>query len=509
MACHCCVNTDCQDFASPSQRKLIEKVLIKHGLMYERPVQDEFLLPGCLPVAHCGEEIFQEMVVLYLDLGGLLSPNFFPALAQKMHESMNLEIAGKARAGAPQVFRNRLAFFHGACSVSVSIFPVGSNRGKSLRVSVQGHTSLEKSKVLEKVTSVFLHKIMKFDPSGEVQGMDPVTSFGFEHVASDLKKVERELACRPCLNAACNMKCPLCRLQGFLHERSLPDLSSSLCSIVEKVAFFPKQTRPAGSFRFTAMKYPGDVDLEEYLVVDAANPDQALQKLSDEVQEKFKAFSSSSSDAPLYFAGLKAGKCKQSDSDSGSVEFLTWNVAELSSGKKVVQDATRSLSEALKDGHHTWTAKIDMFAKVHLFHDSEHPPRFFEVTNVLRAGFCKDSKPIQPLSHEKDFLQGVHMNLDKYTGKEPNAMKFVKRLWERSSFLAQRGFDLDWHLGILEALKPLLGGWVAELSQVSAHIETLINMIKSDLIELALTDLPILRPVAALVGPFSFCSLLF
>ena len=48
------------------------------------------------------------------------------------------------------------------------------------------------------------------------------------------------------------------------------------------------------------------------------------------------------------------------------------------------------------------------------------------------------------------------MNLTKYSGAEPNAMKYVKRLWERSAYLAERGFDLDWHANMLEALRPLL-----------------------------------------------------
>ena len=78
-------------------------------------------------------------------------------------------------------------------------------------------------------------------------------------------------------------------------------------------------------------------------------------------------------------------------------------------------------------------------------------------------------------------------------------MKYVKRLWERSAYLAERGFDLEWNLSILEALRPLFGHWVAELNQVAAHVETIINMMQSshELFEHACADLPILRRTAA------------
>lgn len=165
-----------------------------------------------------------------------------------------------------------------------------------------------------------------------------------------------------------------------------------------------------------------------------------------------------------------------------------------------------SLTEALKTGHCSWTAKIDMFAKARLFDDLK-APRFFEITNVLRVGWMekdqagsfKELQLIQPITREKDFLEGVEANLQKYSGEKPNTMKYVKRLWERSAFLAQRGFDLDWHLQMLEALKPLLCSWAAELNQIAAHIETLRNMVKSGWAAAACSDLPTLRFTAALV----------
>ena len=79
-------------------------------------------------------------------------------------------------------------------------------------------------------------------------------------------------------------------------------------------------------------------------------------------------------------------------------------------------------------------------------------------------------------------------------------MKYVKRLWERSAYLAERGFDLDWHASMLEALQPLLSHWSAELCQIAAHVETLVKMMKcgnKDMIEHACGDFPTLRNPAA------------
>ena len=107
---------------------------------------------------------------------------------------------------------------------------------------------------------------------------------------------------------------------------------------------------------------------------------------------------------------------------------------------------------------------------------------------------------IQTITKEKDFLHVVEICLVKYSGEEPNVLKYIKRLWERSAYLAQRGFDLAWHVTILKSLKPLLCHWAAELCQMAAHVETLTKMLKcSDLevLEHARSDLPILRASVA------------
>jgi hypothetical protein len=53
---------------------------------------------------------------------------------------------------------------------------------------------------------------------------------------------------------------------------------------------------------------------------------------------------------------------------------------------------------------------------------------------------------------------------------------------------------------MLEALRPLLSHWSAELCQIAAHVETLVKMMKSgrgEVIEHALDDLPTVRHPAA------------
>ena len=52
----------------------------------------------------------------------------------------------------------------------------------------------------------------------------------------------------------------------------------------------------------------------------------------------------------------------------------------------------------------------------------------------------------------------------------------VSRMWERSAFLSQRNIDVCRHELVLECLKPVLQHWVAELSQIAAHAETLMRM---------------------------------
>ena len=129
-----------QDFDEASQQ-LLQEVLLRNDLMCERLVQGEFVLPSCLPIAHCAEEAIRETdEVLYLDVGGLLSPNFFPALAHLIYRSIKLEDAPRIwKPGPPQVFRNRGDLHSETHSVFTSMFPVNAPSNQSLlRILVRG-----------------------------------------------------------------------------------------------------------------------------------------------------------------------------------------------------------------------------------------------------------------------------------------------------------------------------------------------------------------------------------
>ena len=221
------------------------------------------------------------------------------------------------------------------------------------------------------------------------------------------------------------------------------ELSKDLRSIVDTL--FPA-SRPAGTFGFQSLLFPGQIELEDGPVTlsQLAKLEKAETSLPDGVQ--------------VFFAGFRSRKA-----DAGEVEWV--ECTDL-----------KSLTGSLK---------VEMFAKLRLFDEST--PRFFAITNLLHI-----SKEAQA-----DFLQEIEQNLQKFSGKEPDAMKYVKNLWQRSAYLAQRDVHLEWHLKMLKMLKPLLDDWVAELSQIASHLETLRKMMMSGLHEQASADLPTLRHMAA------------
>lgn len=482
-----------EDFPEESQQRLVQQVLLRSHLMFERLVAGECLLPSCLPVAHCAEAVFRTTdEVVYLNVGGIFSPIFFPALAQKIYSNNSLQ---NWRVGLPQVFRNRGEIHSSTCSIFISVFPVnpGSTSKSLLRVLVQGNNKKENYEVAQEVKRLLLRDILAFGPESEEEEIvDPGSFFGFELFPKDKKEAfEAALAITPCMNPRCGLACSHCRLHELLQERHVPDLNSDFRSIVQSLAFFQQHTRPAGSFRFKAMAYPCDIDLEEYLVIDAENRDEALKILCTKIQKAIIPFCENN--AEVFFGGLKAGR-------SSTGKWLHWNQAEVMYGQK----ASVPLREALKVGHYTWTLKMDFFAKMRFVDDVAgkcNLPRFFAISHVLRAGCFHKVPPMQPITMEKDVLKALELNLCRFAGRQPNAIKLVKRMWERSAYLVHRGFDLDWHLQKLQMLKPLLCHWAAELSQIAGHVETLLEMMmfSSKLVEHACSDFPVLRDPAALV----------
>ena len=274
------------------------------------------------------------------------------------------------------------------------MFPVNAPSNQSLlRILVRGKDQKANCGIAQEVKRVLLNDILGFDPETEIDvEKDPSSFFGFKG-AKDKGTLERErsFARHPCLNSQCNLTCSLCRVSELLQERFLPDLSPGLRSIVENAAV-QRHTRPAGSFRFKAMQFPGDVDLEEYLVIDAKSKDEALPTLCRTIQKMFGGLSAQNSEVQVFMGGLKAGSKPRQNVPGVQKEWLKWSQQELRDETKEIRRGANAtpvfvtLSKALEEGHETWTAKIDMFAKVRLFADSEATPRFFEITNVLRAG---------------------------------------------------------------------------------------------------------------------------
>ncbi len=88
----------------------------------------------------------------------------------------------------------------------------------------------------------------------------------------------------PCLRQDCGGRCEQCRLAQLLQERFLPDLNQDLKQIVSCISL-QKFTRPAGSFRFRASRFPGDIDIYEYLHIEARDKQAALAKLADMLKE--------------------------------------------------------------------------------------------------------------------------------------------------------------------------------------------------------------------------------
>ena len=321
-----------------------------------------------------------------------------------------------------------------------------------------------------------------------------------QRLALDVKREDLEIfySKTPCLRSDCNISCSHCKLWSLLQERHQDDMSPELQELVKQVALQP-DVRPTGSFRFKSVKFPGDVDLFEYLIFEASSEKEALFLLCQTLKkraEDLKLFKN------IFFSGLKAGKDPKG-------QYFVWNLDELQAGRKEYQcgKVTKevTLQEALEEGHITGTAKIDVYARIPLLNEQNR--RFFQVTNVIRLGFLPKSEDklrkrsedklrkrsedkvrkrsedmgggfsIQPVTKENDHLRAVERDLRNYSGAHPKMMKYLKRLWERSAFLAQRGFDLDFHVKILEAIQPVFQHWVARLGAIADHVETLWYML--------------------------------
>jgi len=226
--------------------------------------------------------------------------------------------------------------------------------------------------------------------------------------------------------------------------------------------------------------------MEEYVVAVEADRQEALCRLVEWLK---LVGTRCEGQANVLWGGLKAGK---DPAQSGKV--LTWSTDELRKGEKVCDLSGGKeripLEKALEQGNKSRTAFITIFAKVPLFTDEASVSRFFEITNVIRFGHVSNGQ-VLPITEEYDFLEVLDGALYGYSGKTPKAMKYVKRLWEKAVFLAQRNMAVKDSAIMLKALQPIFGHWVAELAQIAAHAETLHAMWEKRFREPVLSDLNI------------------
>jgi len=234
---------------------------------------------------------------------------------------------------------------------------------------------------------------------------------------------------------------------------------SALCGYVY---FFPlsnislqKFTRPAGSFRFRASRFPGDIDIYEYLHFEARDKQAALAQLADMLKELAARIKEASKEGAVYWSQLKAGK------DQGG--YLNWSLQDVCTGEKLTSSGEmKSLEAALAEGHVTGTCKLDIFARIKDPTNcwaqadwAEAIERYFEVTNVWRCGFIDpENSKVHPITHDVDVARAVEKGLDDYSSRHPVSLKYCKRLWERSVFLCterqnQRGRGSHTNVGVL------------------------------------------------------------
>ncbi|CAK9072127.1 unnamed protein product [Durusdinium trenchii] len=471
------------------QQKLMLEVMLRKGLLVRRAVLGEYAVPSCLPLTFLAEPpCGASSAVVYVNLEGFVSAVLFPKIVEYLCEKKYVQLTSP-----PQAFRNYIELRSDDVFIIMSLASVAKQRLLRIQAIAEDSKAEEASQTAKSLADAFSEALgLKALPCTNPSDSHKIVHLQ-EMLGLNLSEHEHELPAHvllqhnPCLNLKCFRSCDDCArsemLSLLLNERFLPNLGLELRQIISSSSL-QKFSRPFGSFRFDNVWFPGDVDIEEYVVVKVEGPTldaeerkvEALKKLSEEIQRMCKNIQglSDSELVQCYWSGLKAGV-------DISGRTLTWTADEVVKGTK---DGV-PLHEALRQGHRSWTAKVDLFAKVNLFADVEgQVPHFREVTNVIRFGYRQEgsqegSHIIHPVTQEKDFLKAVQDNIRDYSSAHPKAMKYVKRLWERSAFMAQRGFHCKEHFQMLEALKPIFRHWAAQLAQISAHAETLLNMLES------------------------------
>ncbi|CAE7470671.1 NLRC3 [Symbiodinium natans] len=514
------------------ERKVMLEIMVSRGLVLRRLVQDEFTVPCCLPTALMPEPRAAESKIVYLDVAGFISSNLFPEIAGRLCRLRAATVRNRnssegqttLRPGAPQIFRNRMEFRTDKDAlVSISLFPTTPRiQHKLLRLAVtqagaRSAEELQADMTVRDIVEDLCRAMGLCSKSVHVLGTEALTQHPvFRGVDCDrIKDVEAFVRRTPCLQADCNATCAHCKLAELLEERFDGDFSQGLRDAIDRSSL-QRLTRPAGSFRFQQVLHPCDVDLEEYVVVSTVSMQAtdlkemgetpkgaagaAIRELMKLLQDLCEGASTASSQTTLHVVALKAGKNPAKPGES-----LSWSVKEVMAGeKRCLQSAEPVKLEDALQQQGGRTAKIDFYVKCGLLERSmEDAPRFYELTNVIRCGYDPGNSLVHPVTPEVDFLHVVEKGMREYSGPHPKAMKLAallhsahddaKRLWEHSAYLAQRSIDGEKHLAVLQALKPIFGGWPAQLAQVAAHAETLRDMLsRTSLQTEALNDIPFL-----------------
>ncbi|CAE7037298.1 NLRC3 [Symbiodinium sp. CCMP2592] len=479
------------------------KIMEQKGLILKRAFKNDFIVPCCLPASILPESAQHVSEVRYLNLEGLVSPAILTRISADLcNGGRGLQ---EFTPGPPQLFRNDVELNSDGHSIGISLSPALGFQLLRLRVKsplvtppCEGTAEAEKSPADRRASMMNRVLASFFECLGIDERMQAKLVYTRESMRFNPEPFFGKLACSRSSCMLFPSGCRRCEVSdsGFLQQRYLQDLSDDLAKVVDCVCVL-NEVRPAGSFRFNTMIYPCDVDLEEYVVAAAVDKQDALHKLA----ESLETLSQKCREQPnLYWGGLKAGKhpTQKQLLNPSKPEVLEWSLGGLMRGEKTFtirrsgEKIAISLAKALEDGNKSRTAFITVFAKVALFSGQAIPRRFFEITNVIRFGFVHDGQII-PVTAEYDFLAVLDECICSYSFKTPKAMKYVKRLWERAVYLAQRNMAVEPSLVMLKALKPIFGHWVAELAQIAAHAETLHAMLKKRFKDAALSDLTVFR----------------
>ena len=435
---------------------ILREVLLRRGIMVQLPEVDQFMVPCCLPKAHLLQPPARtEDLLLYVHLDGFMSPHLFPKLASILYKTLNSPGSGAASLspGPPQIYSNLVEVRTADAAVNLSLFPIGNPELLRIHASHAGHAGQASPQDQEDLKLALMSAWRKAlgieckamrdavdaqDLSEYSAGMSSGILPWLQEMRS-VRSVDHFASRCPCVTRGCRVstfseKCNLCRGACLLEERFHADLSDELRSLIAAVSLF-EHTRPAGSFRFKQFNFPGDVDLAEYVILEARDEAEALEKLAAELQKKFGKHWNE--DLAIHWGGLKTGDPRSSDED----KLLTWSREEIREGFKLCQEEGEEggqneqkqvdLVDALSKGARGRTAKVDVFAKTSLFQGQPccaHQVRFFEVTNVLYAGYiCTEdaSRQVRPLTKDGNQIEYLERGLKEYAAKHAKPMKYV------------------------------------------------------------------------------------